>query len=272
MERATLSAGSITVTLEKPGGMQRAGVKANFDSGQPNQILIHDVSFPLEKGDLIKRTTPAGIENIFEVLEPGFADPPGLQQHYRAKVKPVQSKGELGERGETDSRKVFVVHGRNEKARTAMVAFLRAIDLRPIEWSEAVDLTGEAAPFIGQVVEAGFSAAQAVVIMLTGDDLAKLRPEFVSQSDAGYEKEYTLQARPNVLFEAGFAFGRHPKRTVIVEFGQLRPFSDVQGRHVIRMDNSVKKRQELAKLLGAAGCAVSTSGVDWHTAGDFDVI
>jgi predicted nucleotide-binding protein len=41
-----------------------------------------------------------------------------------------------------DPTKVFVVHGRNEKARIAMFAFLRAIGLQPIEWSEAVSLTG----------------------------------------------------------------------------------------------------------------------------------
>src|ERR1044071_1255947 len=53
---------------------------------------------------------------------------------------------------EVDPRKVFVVHGRNERARTAMADFLRSIDLRPIEWSEAVRLTGEASPFVGQVI------------------------------------------------------------------------------------------------------------------------
>ena len=41
------------------------------------------------------------------------------------------------------ARKVFVVHGRNGAARTAMFAFLRAIGLDPIEWSVAVQMTGE---------------------------------------------------------------------------------------------------------------------------------
>lgn len=257
------------VIIEKPDGTQIPGVQAQV---QPNLVIVPDATVPLEEGDLITRRLRSGIEEIFEVVDRGFYDVGhGLEPHFQAKVRRVKQRRLVERSGQVDKRNVFVVHGRNEKARAAMAAFLRGIDLRPIEWSEAVKLTGEASPFVGQVVEAGFGAAQAVVVLLTGDDMAKLRPEFVEPSDASYEKRLTPQARANVLFEAGFAFGRHPERTVIVEFGQLRPFSDVQGRHVIRMDNSVRKRQELAERLSGAGCAVNTSGADWHTAGDFEI-
>ncbi len=258
------------VTIEKPDGTQIPGVKAHV---QPKVVIIPDPDIPLEEGDYVTRKLRSGIEEIFEVVDWGFYDVGrGIGAHFQAKVKRVKSKRLISRGSEVDKRQVFVVHGRNEEARTAMSAFLRSIDLRPIEWTEAVKLTGEAAPFVGQVVEAGFSAAQAVVVMLTGDDLAKLRPKLLKRGDRSYEKKSMPQARPNVLFEAGFAFGRHPDRTVLVEFGELRPFSDVQGRHVIRMDNSAKKRQELAERLRTAGCAVDSSGTDWHSAGDFDVV
>jgi hypothetical protein len=52
---------------------------------------------------------------------------------------------------------VFVVHGRNLKARDAMFAFLRSLDLKPMEWNQAVGLTGIASPYIGQVLDAGFA-------------------------------------------------------------------------------------------------------------------
>jgi len=42
-----------------------------------------------------------------------------------------------------DKKKVFVVHGRNEKIRDYMFAFLRAIGLEPIEWDEAKRMTGK---------------------------------------------------------------------------------------------------------------------------------
>jgi predicted nucleotide-binding protein len=106
------------------------------------------------------------------------------------------------------------------------------------------------------------------VVVLSGDDEARLRVELRQEVEPGHETELTPQARPNVLFEAGMAMAHNPDRTVIVEFGNLRPFSDVGGRHTIRMDGSSEKRQELATRLQNAGCTVKMAGTDWHTAGD----
>jgi hypothetical protein len=73
-----------------------------------------------------------------------------------------------------------------------------------------------------------------------------------------------------VIFEAGMAMGRLSDRTVIVELGVLRPFSDFEGRHVIRLNNSTQRRQELAGRLRNAGCPVNLTGTSWHSAGDFE--
>lgn len=163
-------------------------------------------------------------------------------------------------------RRVFVIHGRNETARSALFAFLRSIRLEPIEWSQALAMTGQASPYIGDVLDAAFGQAQAVVVLQTPDDVAFLHPSLTSEGDP--ESEPQMQPRPNVLFEAGMAMGRSPDRTVIVELGQVKAFSDIHGRHVVRLDNSVAKRQDLAQRLTTAGCDVDITGHDWHTAGD----
>lgn len=168
----------------------------------------------------------------------------------------------------TNTKKVFVVHGRNLAARDAMFGFLRAIGLEPIEWSTAISATGSASPYIGQALDAAFAMAQAVVVLLTPDDIAYLRPEYANGEDDP-DRSPIPQARPNVLFEAGMAIGRHPERTVLVELGSLRPFSDVAGRHAVRLDNSPQKRNDLASRLKDAGCDVTTSGSDWLSAGEF---
>jgi predicted nucleotide-binding protein len=174
--------------------------------------------------------------------------------------------------GDPEPRKVFVVHGRNLKARDALFAFLRSIELNPLEWSEAVKATGATNPYVGEVLNVAFSRAQAVVVLMTPDDEARLRERFVQSSDPPHETDPTPQARPNVLFEAGMAMGRCPERTVLVELGTLRPFSDIGGRHVVRLDNSGPRRQELADRLKTAGCPVSLAGTDWHTQGDFSCV
>ena len=168
-----------------------------------------------------------------------------------------------------DRSKVFVVHGRDESIRRAMFDFLRAIGLRPIEWSEAVALTGKPSPYVGEILDVAMGYAQAIIVLFTGDDQARLKDEFLWVNDPVYERKITPQARPNVIFEAGLALGKYPERTILVQVGTLRPFSDIAGRHFIRLKNTSKSRQELAQRLKLAGCDVNLSGTDWHDAGSF---
>lgn len=150
-----------------------------------------------------------------------------------------------------------------------MFAFLRSIDVKPIEWTSAIAMSKKAAPYVGEILDAAFAKARAIVVLMTPDDLAQLRPDLLQPSDKPYERVLTGQARPNVLFEAGMAFATHPDRTVMVQLGTVREFSDVAGRHVVHMSNEYTRRQEFATKLRNAGCDVDTSGTDWVNAGDF---
>jgi predicted nucleotide-binding protein len=169
-----------------------------------------------------------------------------------------------------DKKAVFVIHGRNSAARLAMFEFLRSIELHPLEWARIVAATGHASPYIGDVLEKGFSMAQAAVALLTPDDVARLGKAFQGDNEPSHETMLTGQPRQNVLFEAGMAMGKFPERTVLVELGKLRPMSDTHGRHVVRLTNAVDRRQDLATRLQTAGCDVSLVGTDWHQSGDFE--
>jgi predicted nucleotide-binding protein len=175
-----------------------------------------------------------------------------------------------GERGRGDKRSVvFVVVGRNKKVHDNVFAFLRAIGLKPLEWAEAVALAETPTPFVGEILEKAFEQAQAILVVFTGDDEARLRKELSQPEDDRFELELTAQPRPNVILEAGMAFGRDPERTVVIEIGKMRPVSDWAGRHFIRMDGSPRRRKELAERLKSAKCKVDTSGSDWLEAGSF---
>lgn len=164
---------------------------------------------------------------------------------------------------------VFVVYGRNDEARIAMFDFLTSLGLEPLDWNKLLAATGEASPYVGDVLAAGIPMAQAVVVLLTPDDIARLQTTFQEPRDPAHETELTPQARPNVLFEAGMAIMSHPTTTVFVELGQLRPFSDIAGRHTVRLNDSIEARRSLIQRLQTAECPVSLDEEHWKTAGDF---
>ena len=253
-----------TVTPDNIGRMQVS--KSEEDSSMLNDALRRqnvrqNVSMPI---DYRGRVSSVILASMGEDLTTRYITaPPGGDVQ-------AATNTALNNRPAADVRDVFVVHGRNVSARNALFEFLRAIDLHPLEWSEAVSGTGKASPYIGEVLDVAFSRAHAVVILFTPDDEARLKNQFWVENEPPHETQLTGQARPNVLFEAGMAMGRNQDRTVIVELGILRPFSDIGGRHVIRLNDTSQSRQELAQRLRDAGSPVKLDGTQWHTAGGFD--
>lgn len=197
----------------------------------------------------------------------------GILIAYAGQGKEVEGPSAVDQNmSRTDPANVFVIHGRNDHVRKAMFEFLRAIGLKPLEWLDLLHSTGHPTPYIGEVLNRAFERAQAVVALLTPDDLVTLHPRLRTSHDAEYETRLTGQARPNVLFETGMALGRAPERTVIVTVGDIRPFSDISGLHTVRLTNSVATRQSLAARLQSCGCPVNVmTQSDWHYAGDFEV-
>jgi len=219
---------------------------------------------------LIKNVVGA-LEQYLHHLDPSEAKPflSLLNDSENTKTKAMtDDKGNsiMGEK-----KTVFVIHGRDGKLRNDFFQFLRAVGLNPLEWSKAITLTGTGSPYIGDVLESAFNHAQAIVVLLSPDDEVRLSPELCGDKEKPDEKEFRLQARPNVLFEAGMAFGKCDKRTVLVEVGDVKPFSDVAGRHAVRLTNDSTKRNDVISRLRTAGCDAFTEGNDWLKIGDFSV-
>ena len=171
----------------------------------------------------------------------------------------------------TKDSSVFVVYGRDEGLRKAMFEFLLELRLNPIEWNKAVLLPkrGGGNPHVDQIVEEAMEHAQAVVVIFSPDDLAQLRPSLLRKGEKAAEGKLQGQPRPNVFFEAGLALGRHPRKTLLIQIGKVRGFSDIEGMHLVRLTNDADKRQDVANRLEKIGCKVDTRGNDWRVAGDF---
>ncbi len=164
---------------------------------------------------------------------------------------------------EGDPRKVMVVYGRDGPAASGMFDFLERLGLEPQEWGELKAATRQRTPYVGDILDTALRIARAIVVLFTPDDEVRLHPELQRDNDPPYETDWTLQPRPNVLFEAGLAFGRKRDRTILVELGDLRGLSDLLGRHTIRLDGTHGRLHELAEELRSAGCDVKTARERW---------
>ena len=151
---------------------------------------------------------------------------------------------------------IFVVHGRDEAIRKSMFDFLRALNLNPKEWDHVLREALGNNQFIGNALDEVMEKAQAVVVMFTPDDLVTLSEQFRGADEGNTEGQAQGQARPNVLFEAGLAMGRHAEKTVLVQIGKVKAFSDVAGRHIVRLSETTESRNDLANRLEKIGCKV----------------
>lgn len=263
--------------LEKKLGVTRGRIYALIDAKVRSAALprhLAAIAVAAERGIGISRFATA--EDLLSIRQAAVSTIPApvLVQALPSPTSPrKQPKGRKATTAKPKRRgtTVFVVHGRDLPVRDSVFSFLRAVGLHPLEWMQALSLTGKSSPYVGEVLDAAFREAAGIVVVLTPDDEARLRKAFKKHSDPAYETKLTGQARPNVLFEAGMAFGRNPDSTVLVQIGETRPFSDVGGRHVLYLNDTPASRNEFVTKLADAGCNVDTSGTDWLTAGTFSL-
>ena len=157
----------------------------------------------------------------------------------------------------TDRKAVMVIYGHDISANDALFDWLRAVGLQPREWSQLVQASGSASPYIGDILDKALQHVQAVIAFFTPD-------EYVTAVSSTGDSEWRLQARPNVLIEAGMALITHPTRTVIVTLGTQELPSDLAGRHYVRLSRTaVGPLHDLAGRLRAAGCDTDTTGTAW---------
>jgi len=233
-------------------------------------LPLHLAAIALASDRGINITRFASDEDLADIRQSAIRNAPAPQPQVplksgKAGVKSAHSPTQRKQKG----THVFVVHGRDDKLTRSLFSFLRSIGLRPIEWRKAIELTGKPSPYVGDVIDAAFRKATAILVLFTPDDEARLKQSLLKPNDQPYEKELKGQPRPNVLFESGIAFGSHPDSTVLIQVGSIRPFSDIAGRHIVQLSNSIEKRQELITKLRNCGCEVDDSGSDWATEGDF---
>jgi predicted nucleotide-binding protein len=190
----------------------------------------------------------------------------------RAAAPPPTRKTKVGKVPKTKENTIFVVHGRDTRLRDAMYQFLAALGLKPREWGHAIRAATRGKggnPYVNDAVRKIMEQAQAIVVILSPDDEAKLKDQFVSPHERQTEGKLRGQARQNVIFETGVAVGSHHSKTVMIRVGDVKSFTDVGGMHIPHFSGDDSSRHDLANRLEDLGCKLDQDGDHWLRAGDF---
>ncbi|WP_437761866.1 TIR domain-containing protein [Sorangium sp. So ce764] len=214
-------------------------------------------------GTLQVSMTAVGVNYAEEIILKG-------QEAERAQNSEPDEEDDMATQ-QPDPKKVFIIHGRNVKARKVVEQFVRSLGLTPIDFEQLAADSGAA--FIGEIVRNGLTQAQGIIALFTADEIAHLRPDYHEPHDGQEDKE-RWQSRPNVIFEAGMAYGMAPERTILAVLGgQAKLFSDVRGMHLTFLSNNRDARKRLRQKLIGAKCDVdqrSDAYDDPAVSGDFD--
>jgi len=144
---------------------------------------------------------------------------------------------------------VFVVHGRDEKAKLDVARFLERLDLNPIILHEQSNRGRTVIEKFEQHAEVQFA-----VVILSPDDVGRLQMEDESSSKP--------RARQNVVFEMGYFIGRIGRSRVFpLKVGDVEIPSDYAGVAYTPMDQRGAWKSELVRELKAADFNIDANKV-----------
>ncbi|TDV88011.1 putative nucleotide-binding protein [Halomonas alkaliantarctica] len=152
---------------------------------------------------------------------------------------------------ESLSKKVFVVHGHDEVAKTNLEIFLGEIGLTPIVLHRQADGGLTIIEKFEKHSDVGYA-----FILLTPDEVAYLANEDALPDE---ERRKELRARPNVVFEFGYFVGKLGRsRTCCLYTGDVALPSDVSGMIYKKYNSSIEEvAYGIIKDLKAVGYQLS---------------
>lgn len=162
-------------------------------------------------------------------------------------VLPTQQSSSVQPR----TKKVFVVHGRDEIAKTNLEVFLHEVGLEPVVLHRKADEGLTIIEKFEKHSDVGYA-----FILLTPDEVAYLA---VEDSKPESERSKELRARPNVIFEFGYFVGKLGRSRVCCLYtGNVSLPSDVSGMIYKRYERSIEEvAYSVIKDLKASGYDVA---------------
>lgn len=148
-------------------------------------------------------------------------------------------------------RKMFVVHGHDDAAKTNLEVFLHEVGLEPVVLHRQADQGLTVIEKFEKHSEVGYA-----FILLTPDEAAYLAAD---EQKPESERKIEWRARPNVIFEFGYFIGKLGRSRVCCLYtGNVSLPSDISGMIYKRYEKSVEEvGYSIIKDLKAAGYEVA---------------
>lgn len=156
---------------------------------------------------------------------------PDIPSTEKEKNSPTQSV--------TNTKSIFIVHGRNDSVKAQVSNLLLKLGLKPIILHEQTNH--------GKTIIEKFEAnanVSAAIALFTDDDLGKYKDD----------ENLEFRARQNVIFEAGYFIGKLGRnKTIILNSPNIKIPSDLQGYVYIELDDKERWHLDLARELRGMG-------------------
>lgn len=148
-------------------------------------------------------------------------------------------------------KKVFVVHGHDDAAKTNLEVFLHEVGLEPVVLHRQADQGLTVIEKFEKHSDVGYA-----FILLTPDEVAYLASDAQKPES---ERKVEWRARPNVIFEFGYFVGKLGRSRVCCLYtGNVSLPSDVNGMIYKRYEKSIEEvGYSIIKDLKAAGYGVA---------------
>lgn len=182
------------------------------------------------------------LDSIIERLE--LIPLSNLSASFSAADEPFQSSP-------SKSKKVFVVHGHDDIAKTNLEVFLHEIGLEPVVLHRQADEGLTIIEKFEKHSDVGYA-----FILLTPDEISYLKSE---ESKDEKDRSIEFRARQNVIFEFGYFIGKLGRSRVCCLYtGDVSLPSDVNGMIYKKFTNSIEEvAYSVLKDLKASGYAIA---------------
>lgn len=182
-----------------------------------------------------------------------------LSTHLAIRKKTVQSKStaekDINDMTEPVSKRIFVVHGRDELSKITVARFLENLKLEAIILHEQ----SSSSRTIIEKLE-NYSDVTYAVVLLTPDDVGTLVEN--SSTEKKLKDKLTFRARQNVIFELGYFVGKLGRAKVCALYkGNIELPTDFAGVVYVAMDENGAWKQILARELDEGGLNIDHKGL-----------